>query len=259
MIEVEHVDKSFGTLNVLRDISLVFPVGEVAAILGPSGSGKSTLVRCINGLEPLTAGDIRVDGRSVRDRRALRDIRKNCAMVFQQFHLYPHLTAIENISLAPRIVLKRPGADADRKARELLALVGLPDKARSYPAQLSGGQQQRVSICRALAMEPRYLLLDEVTSALDPEMTAEVLTVIETLAAAGVTMILVTHEMEFARRVAARVIFMEAGAVLADAPKAAFFGAAQSSRVRRFLDRMRYDPNAASPGASMTAPLGETT
>jgi len=246
VIEVKGLCKSFGRLEVLRDISLTFPDGEVAAILGPSGAGKSTLVRCINGLEAPSSGDVRVDGRSVRDPRALREIRKSCSMVFQQFHLYPHLTVLENLTLAPRVVLRRPRAEVDRRARELLAVVGLPDKAAMYPAQLSGGQQQRVSICRALAMEPRHLLLDEVTSALDPEMTAEVLVVIETLARTGVTMILVTHEVEFARRIAARVVFMEAGAVLADQPKTAFFGDGQSPRIQQFLGRMRYDPKAAA-------------
>lgn len=246
MIEVRALCKSFGRLDVLRDINLTFSDGEVVAILGPSGAGKSTLVRCVNGLEAPSSGDIRVDGRSVRDRKALPEIRKSCSMVFQQFHLYPHLTVLENLTLAPRVVLKLARAEADRRARDLLAVVGLPDKATAYPAQLSGGQQQRVSICRALAMQPRYLLLDEVTSALDPEMTGEVLGVIETLARGGVTMILVTHEMEFARRIAARVVFMEAGAVVADQPNAAFFGDAQSPRIQQFLGRMRYDPKAAA-------------
>ncbi len=246
MIEIERLHKAFGALEVLKGISLTFPEGEVTALLGPSGSGKSTLVRCINGLEQPTSGDVRVDGRSVRDRSALREIRKNCSMVFQQFHLYPHLTVLGNIALAPRLVLKRPRAEAERRARALLDVVGLPEKADAYPAQLSGGQQQRVSICRALAMEPRHLLLDEVTSALDPEMTAEVLTVIETLARTGVTMVLVTHEMEFARRVADRVIFMEGGMVIADQPKTAFFGDAQNPRIQQFLNRMRHDPRAAA-------------
>jgi ABC-type polar amino acid transport system ATPase subunit len=238
MIEVEHVSKSFGTVEVLKDVSVNFADGEVVAVIGPSGGGKSTLIRCINGLEPLTRGDIRVDGRSVRDRSALTRIRTSSAMVFQQFNLYPHMTALANISLAPTVVLKQPRAVAEAKARDLLAMVGLGDRADAYPAQLSGGQQQRVGICRALAMEPRHLLLDEVTSALDPEMTSEVLTVIERLAKAGTTMILVTHEMEFARRVADRAVFMEAGRLVADQPIREFFGNAQDPRIQRFLTKM---------------------
>ena len=238
MIEVEHVSKSFGTVEVLKDVSVNFADGEVVAVIGPSGGGKSTLIRCINGLEPLTRGDIRVDGRSVRDRSALTRIRTSSAMVFQQFNLYPHMTALANISLAPTVVLKQPRAMAEAKARDLLAMVGLGDRADAYPAQLSGGQQQRVGICRALAMEPRHLLLDEVTSALDPEMTSEVLTVIERLAKAGTTMILVTHEMEFARRVADRAVFMEAGRLVADQPIREFFGNAQDPRIQRFLTKM---------------------
>jgi ABC-type polar amino acid transport system ATPase subunit len=240
LIELQDVGKSFGAVEVLKGVSARFADGEVVAIIGPSGGGKSTLIRCINGLEPLNAGDIRVDGKSVRDRAALTAIRTSCAMVFQQFNLYPHLTVLANITLAPTVVLKRSRADAEAKARELLATVGLADRAGAYPAQLSGGQQQRVGICRALAMEPRHLLLDEVTSALDPEMTAEVLTVIERLAKAGTTMILVTHEMEFARRVADRALFMEAGRLVADQRIDAFFGNAQDPRIQRFLTKMAH-------------------
>jgi ABC-type polar amino acid transport system ATPase subunit len=240
MIEVDHISKKFGAHEVLTDISARFADGEVIAIIGPSGGGKSTLIRCINGLEPLNGGDIRVDGKSVRDRAALKAIRTSCAMVFQQFNLYPHMTALANISLAPTVVLKKPRAAAEAKARELLDMVGLADRADAYPAQLSGGQQQRVGICRALAMEPRHLLLDEVTSALDPEMTAEVLVVIERLAKAGTTMILVTHEMEFARRVADRAVFMEGGRLVADQPIAEFFGNAQDPRIQRFLTKMTH-------------------
>jgi ABC-type polar amino acid transport system ATPase subunit len=238
MIEVDHIGKSFGKVVVLDDVSATFADGEVIAVVGPSGAGKSTLIRCINGLERLDRGDIRVDGRSVLSHAALKAIRSSCAMVFQQFNLYPHMTALANIALAPIVVLKKPRVAAEARARELLDLVGLGDRAGAYPAQLSGGQQQRVGICRALAMEPRHLLLDEVTSALDPEMTAEVLTVIERLAKAGTTMILVTHEMEFARRVADRAIFMEAGRVIADQPIGEFFGTVQDPRIRRFLTKM---------------------
>jgi ABC-type polar amino acid transport system ATPase subunit len=240
MIEVEKLGKSFGGVEVLKDVSAKFADGEVVAVIGPSGSGKSTLIRCVNGLERLDRGDIRVDGKSVRNRANLVAIRSACAMVFQQFNLYPHMTALANISLAPRVVLKKPRAAAEAKARELLDMVGLGDRAGAYPGELSGGQQQRVGICRALAMEPRHLLLDEVTSALDPEMTAEVLVVIERLAKAGTTMVLVTHEMEFARRVADRAIFMEAGRLVADQPTREFFGTAQDPRIQRFLTKMAH-------------------
>ena len=240
MIEISQIHKSFGAVEVLSGISATFADGEVVAIIGPSGGGKSTLIRCINGLEQLSAGDIRVDGKSVRDRAALTAIRTSCPMVFQQFNLYPHLKVLANITLAPMVALKRPRAAAEAKARELLAMVGLGDRADAYPSQLSGGQQQRVGICRALAMEPRHLLLDEVTSALDPEMTAEVLTVIERLAKAGTTMILVTHEMEFARRVADRALFMEAGKLIADQPIKQFFGNTQDARIQRFLNKMAH-------------------
>jgi ABC-type polar amino acid transport system ATPase subunit len=238
MIEVESISKSFGAVEVLKGVSASFADGEVVAIIGPSGGGKSTLIRCINGLEPLNGGDIRVDGKSVRDRSALKQIRTSCAMVFQQFNLYPHMTALANITLAPTVVLKRSRADAEAKARALLEMVGLADRADAYPSQLSGGQQQRIGICRALAMEPRHLLLDEVTSALDPEMTGEVLTVIERLAKSGTTMILVTHEMEFARRVASRAVFIEAGQLVSDQPIGEFFGTTQDARIRRFLTKM---------------------
>ena len=238
MIEVQKITKSFGATEVLKDVSVNFADGEVVAVIGPSGAGKSTLIRCINGLETLSAGDIRVDGKSVPDHSALTQIRTSSAMVFQQFNLYPHMTALANISLAPIVVLKKSRAAAEAKARELLQLVGLGDRAHAYPAELSGGQQQRVGICRALAMEPRHLLLDEVTSALDPEMTAEVLIVIERLAKAGTTMILVTHEMEFARRVADRAVFMEAGRVVADRPIKEMFGDIDDPRIQRFLTKM---------------------
>ena len=247
MIEVDHIGKSFGSVEVLSDVSATFADGEVVAVVGPSGAGKSTLIRCINALERLDRGDIRVDGQSVRNHAALKAIRSSCAMVFQQFNLYPHMTALANITLAPIVVLKKPRAAAEARARELLDMVGLRDRAGAYPAQLSGGQQQRIGICRALAMEPRHLLLDEVTSALDPEMTAEVLTVIERLAKAGTTMVLVTHEMEFARRVADRAIFMEAGRLVADQPIRAFFGDDQDPRIQRFLTKMTHQRHEEDP------------
>jgi ABC-type polar amino acid transport system ATPase subunit len=238
MIEIDRLSKSFGPTEVLSEVSLSFADGEVIAILGPSGSGKSTLIRCINALEPVTGGDVRVDGLSVRDRRNVAEVRKNCSMVFQQFNLYPHLTALQNITLAPIRVLGITKADAEARARALLERVALADKAGSYPAELSGGQQQRIGICRALAMQPRHLLLDEVTSSLDPEMTSEVLDVVADLARSGTTMILVTHEIEFARRVSDRIVFLDEGRILADEPAEAFFATQSNERIGRFLNRM---------------------
>ncbi len=240
MIEVDRLRKSFGRTEVLRDVSLRFADGAVVSILGPSGSGKSTLIRCINGLEAITGGDVRVDGLSVRERRNVAVVRKHCSMVFQQFNLYPHLTALGNIVLAPVRVLGVPRREAEARARTLLERVALADKADSYPAELSGGQQQRIGICRALAMEPRHLLLDEVTSSLDPEMTSEVLDVIAGLARTGTTMILVTHEIEFARRVSDRIVFLDNGQVLADEPAEAFFATQGNERIRRFLNKMQH-------------------
>lgn len=238
MIEVDQVSKRFGETEVLREVSLTFGDGQVTAVLGPSGSGKSTLIRCINGLEKLSAGDIRVNGLSVRRRREVAEIRRQCAMVFQQLNLFPHLTVLQNIVLAPIKVLGRERNSAEAKARELLAAVAMGDLAGRYPSELSGGQQQRAAICRALAMEPAHVLLDEVTSALDPEMTVEVLAVIESLARQGTTMVMVTHEIEFARRVADRVVFLEGGRVLADQEATAFFADPAEERIRRFLTKM---------------------
>ena len=246
MITFEHVSKAFGKHRIFDDLSLTFADGRVVAVLGPSGSGKSTLIRCVNGLEPIDGGDIVVDGQSVLTAAGLAAIRRQCAMVFQSFNLYPHLTAEENITLAPRLVLKVPAGEARSRAQDLLNLVGLAGRGGSYPAQLSGGQQQRVGICRALAMQPRALLLDEVTSSLDPEMTAEVLAVIERLAREGTTMVLVTHEMEFARRVADRVVFLEHGRILADQPTAQFFGPGQDPRIGAFLNKMNHRPEGAN-------------
>ncbi|MEQ1951709.1 amino acid ABC transporter ATP-binding protein [Mesorhizobium sp. CN2-181] len=244
MLKVENVKKSFGAATVLNGVNLTVRPGEVVSILGSSGSGKSTLIRCINGLEKLDAGRITVDEFDVSKPKELAEARKRSGTVFQLFNLYPHMTALQNITLAPVEVLKRPRAEAEVDGRALLASVGLGDRADAYPAQLSGGQRQRVGICRALAMKPRYLLLDEVTSALDPEMTAEVLTILAKLAAEGTTMVFVTHEVEFARQISNRVVFLEKGTLLVDLPTKDFFdpaGGLAQPRVAQFLSKMRKD------------------
>jgi len=244
MIRVENVKKAFGSATVLNGINLTVSPGEVVSILGSSGSGKSTLIRCINGLERLDAGRITIDDFDVGKPRELSEARKRSGTVFQLFNLYPHMTALQNITLAPVEVLKRPRAEAETEARALLALVGLEDRSDAYPAHLSGGQRQRVGICRALAMNPRYLLLDEVTSALDPEMTAEVLAILAKLARTGTTMLFVTHEVEFARRISDRIVFLEHGRLLVDLPTDAFFApevGRDHPRIAQFLSKMRKD------------------
>ena len=244
MLKVENVKKAFGPLTVLDGVNLTVNPGEVVSILGSSGSGKSTLIRCINGLEKLDGGRITVDEFDVSKPRDLAEARKRSGTVFQLFNLYPHMSALQNVTLAPIEVLKQPRAEAEKKGRALLASVGLSDKADAYPAQLSGGQRQRVGICRALAMEPAYLLLDEVTSALDPEMTAEVLDILAKLARSGTTMVFVTHEIEFARQISSRVVFLEKGRLLVDLPTAQFFapdGGMAQPRVAQFLSKMRKD------------------
>lgn len=241
MIHIEGVAKRFGSNTVLDGIDLRIAPGEVVSILGASGSGKSTLIRCINGLEKLDGGAISVDGHRVDDPRSLQLARRCCGTVFQLFNLYPHMTALQNVTLAPVEVLKTPRRQAEEEARELLAAVGLLDRADAWPAQLSGGQRQRVGICRALAMKPRYLLLDEVTSALDPEMTAEVLSILAKLAAGGTTMLFVTHEIEFARQISSRIVFLDQGRLLADLPTARFFaadGGLAQPRIAQFLSKM---------------------
>ncbi len=241
MIQIEGVSKRFGSITVLDGVDLRIAPGEVVSILGASGSGKSTLIRCINGLEKLDGGAISVDGHRVDDPKQLQLARRCSGTVFQLFNLYPHMTALQNIVLAPMEVLKVPRRQAEDEARELLASVGLADRADAYPAQLSGGQRQRVGICRALAMKPRYLLLDEVTSALDPEMTAEVLAILARLAADGTTMLFVTHEIEFARQISNRVVFLDQGRLLADLPTARFFaadGGLAQPRIAQFLSKM---------------------
>ena len=242
MIKVENVRKSFGGVTVLDGVNLVVQPGEVVSILGLSGSGKSTLIRCINGLEKLDSGHITVDDFDVSKPKELAEARKRSGTVFQLFNLYPHMTALQNITLAPVEVLKRPKAEAEAEARALLTSVGLGDRADAYPAQLSGGQRQRVGICRALAMQPHYLLLDEVTSALDPEMTSEVLDILAKLATTGTTMVFVTHEIEFARRISNRIVFLEKGKLIVDLPTAQFFaadGGLAQPRVAQFLSKMR--------------------
>lgn len=241
MISINNVQKSFGNTVILDGVSLTINKGDVVSILGASGSGKSTLIRCINGLERLNGGDIKVGENSVKNKVELNEIRKKVSTVFQHFNLYPHLTVLDNITLAPIEVLGWEKSKAIAKATELLNLVGLQDKSDSYPSQLSGGQKQRIGICRALAMEPECLLLDEVTSALDPEMTSEVLDVLADLARIGTTLIFVTHEIAFARKISNRIVFLDEGKVRADMEKEQFFsndGGRQNPRIKRFLDKM---------------------
>jgi ABC-type polar amino acid transport system ATPase subunit len=231
--------KRFGDLTVLEDVNLDIAEGEVAVLIGPSGAGKSTLLRCINGLERLTSGHVEIDGqRLVHKERALNEMRQHVGMVFQSFNLFPHLTAAENISLAQRTVARRSSDEARSRTMGLLDQVGLTEKADSYPSSLSGGQQQRVAIARALAMSPRVMLFDEPTSALDPELVGEVLTVMQDLASQGMTMVVVTHEMRFARRVADRVILVADRGVAEDGPPAQVLDDPQSARARTFLSRL---------------------
>jgi len=238
-IEFRDVNKWFGPLHVLRDVTLTVAAGEVVVVCGPSGSGKSTLIRCVNRLEPIQAGEIRVHGHSVTAPGVnLSQLRAQVGMVFQSFNLFPHMTALQNIMLAPVRVKGLPAAEAERVARALLARVRIPDKADHYPANLSGGQQQRVAIARALAMQPRIMLFDEPTSALDPEMINEVLEVMTDLAREGMTMMVVTHEMGFARRVAHRVAFMDEGQLVEVQAPEAFFAAPRSERARDFLSKI---------------------
>ena len=244
MLTVDKVRKVFGATTVLDGVDLAIRPGEVVSVLGSSGSGKSTLIRCINGLERLDGGRITVDEFDVSKPRELAEARKRSGTVFQLFNLYPHMTAVENVMLAPVEVLKRPRREAEAQARSILASVGLSPRADAYPAQLSGGQRQRVGLARALAMEPRYLLLDEVTSALDPEMTAEVLAILGELARGGTTMLFVTHEIEFARRISDRIVFLDAGRLLVDLPTAEFFspaGGLANPRIAQFLSKMHRD------------------
>ena len=239
-IVAERVCKSFGAHQVLKDVSTVFHTGEVTVIIGASGSGKSTLLRAINRLEPHDSGRITIDGVEVSDDHAtLQRQRCEVGMVFQQFNLFGHMSVLDNVTLAPRRIRKTPRPQANDEAMQLLRRVGMQDHAHKYPWQLSGGQQQRVAIARALAMQPKVMLFDEPTSALDPEMVKEVLDVMRSLARGGMTMIVVTHEMGFAREVADRVWFMDAGRILeSDAPEA-FFSRPQHPRAQRFLSDLR--------------------
>ncbi|MFC7476888.1 amino acid ABC transporter ATP-binding protein [Dankookia sp. GCM10030260] len=236
VVRVEGVHKSFGAVEVLKGIDLSVEPGEVVAIIGRSGSGKSTLLRCINGLEQIQAGRIEVAGHSLdASARGLRDLRKDVGIVFQSYNLFPHLRVGENIMLAPRVVLGVSKAEARSRAEEVLAEVGLAERFEAWPDNLSGGQQQRVAIARSLAMRPKVMLFDEVTSALDPELTGEVLATMERLAAHGMTMLLVTHEMAFAQRVATTTVFMHQGKVWEMGPSARIFGAPETAELKQFL------------------------
>jgi len=239
-IALKRVGKTFGNgVAALREVSLEVRPGEVVVIVGPSGSGKSTLLRVLNGLERVSTGEVWVDGQPVHDRRTrLNRLRQRVGMVFQQFNLFPHLTALGNVMLAPRRVAGVAAGAAERRAQALLAKVGLGDRGASFPAQLSGGQQQRVAIARALAMQPDIMLFDEPTSALDPEMVGEVLEVMKALAAEGMTMVVVTHEMGFARAVAHRVAFMDAGELVYQDSPQRFFDAPGSERLQAFLGQV---------------------
>jgi ABC-type polar amino acid transport system ATPase subunit len=239
IITLDRVSKSYGASPVLRDCSLAVARGEVIVICGPSGSGKSTLIKCINGLEPYQAGEVRFDGIEVGAKTTnLPKLRTRIGMVFQHFELYPHMSALENVMLAQVHALGRSRPEARERALRLLARVGLADKADARPVNLSGGQQQRVAIARALALDPEVMLFDEPTSALDPEMISEVLDVMAELAAEGMTMLVVTHEMGFARRVASRVVFMDNGQIVEVTPKTKFFSEPQTARAQEFLSKI---------------------
>jgi ABC-type polar amino acid transport system ATPase subunit len=236
MIELREVHKRFGDLHVLRGVSLNVDRGEVVVVIGPSGSGKSTLLRCINRLETVDQGDVVVDGRSVTERGLdVNALRRDIGVVFQSFNLFPHLTVLENLTLAPMHVRKANRPTAVERARQLLEKVGIPEKADARPTQLSGGQQQRVAIARALCMDPKIMLFDEPTSALDPEMIKEVLDVMQDLARDGMTMVVVSHEMGFARGVADRIVFMDHGEIVETGTPEHFFEAPDEDRTKRFL------------------------
>lgn len=239
IIEFNHVEKYYGKFHALKDVNLSIEEGQVVSIVGPSGSGKSTLIRTMNGLESINSGQLLVTGYDLGDKQTnLNKIRKNVGMVFQHFNLYDNHTVIENITLAPKIVLHRPEDENKKIAIDLLKKVGLGEKANMYPKQLSGGQKQRVAIARSLAMSPKVILFDEPTSALDPEMIQDVLDVMKYVAEQGITMVVVTHEMGFAKKVADRLIFFDQGRVLEDSKPEAFFAAPKTERARQFLSKV---------------------
>ena len=239
VVRIEGLHKSFGSLEVLRGIDLAVGQHEVICLIGASGSGKSTLLRCINLLETIDAGRILIEGADITLPNVDENtVRRGIGIVFQAFNLFPHMSVLDNVTLGPRRVLHTPRAQAEREATELLARFGLADKRDEYPDRLSGGQQQRVAIVRALAMNPQLLLLDEITSALDPELVAEVLNVVRELAAGGMTMIIATHEMGFARDIANRVCFLDAGRILEEGPPAEIFATPSEPRPGQFLDRV---------------------
>ncbi|OCB93684.1 Glutamine transport ATP-binding protein GlnQ [Bacillus amyloliquefaciens] len=239
MISFQDVNKHYGHFHVLKNINLHIKKGEVVVIIGPSGSGKSTLLRCINQLETVDEGALTVNSAAIHDKKTdMNKVRRNIGMVFQHFHLYPHKTVLQNIMLAPIKVLKQSKEEAKETALYYLKKVGIPDKADAYPSQLSGGQQQRVAIARGLAMKPEVMLFDEPTSALDPEMIGEVLDVMKTLAKEGMTMVVVTHEMGFAKEVADRIVFIDGGSILEEAAPAEFYESPREERARLFLSRI---------------------
>lgn len=239
IVEFKKVTKRFGDLTILKEVDLNIEAGEKVVLIGPSGSGKSTLLRCINALEPINGGDLIVDGYSVNDGSgSVRIIRQEAGMVFQQFNLFPQMTALENVSFGPRRVRGTPKRLAEEQARAILEKVGLSEKAHSYPSELSGGQQQRVAIARALAIKPKLMLFDEPTSALDPELRHEVLQVMQDLAEDGMTMVVVTHEMSFARKVGTRLIFMENGKISVDGPPKELLDNPKNPRLREFIQHV---------------------
>ena len=236
LLEIDRVTKRFGSNTVLDHVSLNVEAGEIIAVIGRSGSGKSTLLRCINGLEPIQGGRISVDGMAVNDPATdLRKLRQQVGIVFQSFNLFPHLSVARNITLAPTLIKGMPEAEARGLAQDVLRRVGLEEKLDAYPDQLSGGQQQRVAIARSLAMAPKLMLFDEITSALDPELTGEVLKVLEEMAKSGMTMVLVTHEMGFARRFGSRLVFMHEGRIREEGPAAATLASPQTTELETFL------------------------
>ena len=238
MIQLQDVHKYFGQLHVLKGVTTSIDKGEVVVIIGPSGSGKSTVLRCMNYLEEPTSGDVIVDGMNLNVKENINNVRAEVGMVFQRFNLFPHMTVLDNITLAPQKIRGLSKAEAETIAHDLLGKVGLSDKAEAYTEQLSGGQQQRVAIARALAMKPKVMLFDEPTSALDPEMVSEVLDVMKALAEEGMTMVIVTHEMSFAKEVATRVLFVDGGEILEEGTPESVFDAPQHERTKSFLSKV---------------------